>query len=110
MAISSDRDRVRLLIGDTNSDDPLLYDDEVDYHIGLRSYEYQGGTVCNVPAAAADCAGAIAAKFSRNFNFAEDSQRFDVAQRASAYLALEQQLRSRAGGYAVPTQGTSITT
>lgn len=97
MAISTDLDRVRLLIGDTNEDDPLLSDDEVETLIAARKIETVDGDVTNIPAAAADGAAAIAAKFSRDFSFAEDGQRFDRAQRASHYLALEQSLRRRAG-------------
>lgn len=103
MTISTDRDKVRLLIGDTDSTDPLLYDDEVDACIAYRQMtDDDGADVTNIPAAAADAAAAIAAKFSRRFNFSEDGQSFDIAQRVSHYLSLEQSLRSRAGGSAAP--------
>lgn len=108
MAITTNLDRVRLLIGDTNADDPLLSDDEVSVHITYRTYENDDGdTVVNVPAAAADAAAAIAAKFSREFNFAGDGQRFDRAQKVSHYMVLEQSLRSRAGGVAAPAPSVS---
>lgn len=93
----STRDQVRLAIGDTDVTDPLLYDDEVDNFIAARSVVTNGGTTVNIPAAAADCAGAIAAKFAREFNFAEDAQRFEVSQRVGHYQALERSLRKRAG-------------
>jgi hypothetical protein len=67
------------------------------------------GTVVNIPGAAADAAGAAAAKYSRQFNFSEDGQRFDVAQRVGHYLSLERELRNRAGGYAVSIGGTATT-
>lgn len=102
MTISTERDKVRLLIGDTDTDDPLLYDDEIAACIANRQIENADGDfVTNLPAAAADAAGAIAAKFSRRFNFAEDGQTFSVAQRVSHYTALEERLRRRAGGEAV---------
>jgi hypothetical protein len=98
----STRDQVRLTIGDTDEDDPLLSDEEVDSYLDARSVVYNGGTTYNVPAASADACGAIAAKYSREFNFAEDGQRFDRAQRVSHYLSLEQSLRRRQGGISVP--------
>lgn len=105
MAISTDLDRVRLLIGDTDVDDPILSDDEVTTCIEYRQMDVVDSdtTVANLPAAAADAAAAIAAKFAREFNFAEDGQRFDRAQKYAHYIALEQSLRRRAGGVAEPT-------
>lgn len=108
----TNRDRVRLAIGDTNADDPLLSDEEVDDFLATRYIiDTTAGTVYNIPAAAADCAGAIAAKYARNFNFAEDGQRFDVAQRVGHYQALERTLRARSGGVsaAVSLGGTAST-
>ena len=110
MTISTDRDRVRLMIGDTDESDPLLYDDEIDVFVSYRTdTDTDDNTYVNVPAAAADACGAIAAKYARNFNFAEDGQRFDVSQRVGHYLSLEQKLRARAGGVAVPMGGTLLT-
>jgi hypothetical protein len=99
----SERDKVRLEVGDTDSTDPLLYDDEIDALLTNRSVVTStGGTVFNVPAAAADAAGAIAAKYARQFDFASDGQNFQRAQRVGHYQALEQTLRKRAGGQSVP--------
>lgn len=111
MPISTDRDRVRLLIGDTVVTDALLSDEEVSSLILYRTIlDSDGGTVgVNIPAAAADAAGAIAAKYARQFDFAEDGQRFDRAQRVSHYLSLERELRNRAGGVAVSIGGTTTT-
>lgn len=99
MASETDRNSVRLMVGDTDVSDQLLADDDVDSFIDSRVIENEDGDeVTNLPAAAADAASAIAAKFAREFNFAEDSQRFDRAQKYAHYVALEQSLRSRAGG------------
>lgn len=99
MPIETDKDRVRLLIGDTDEADPQLSDDELKNLIAYNKIENgDGDLVTNIPAAAADACAAIAAKYSRTFNFAEDGQRFDRAQRLSHYLALESSLRRRAGG------------
>lgn len=108
----STRDKVRLLIGDTDSADPLLTNDEVDNFITYRSFlNDSGGTVStNLEAAAADCAGAIAAEYARSFDFAEDGQRFNVSQRVGHYQALERELRNRSGGIAVPLGGGTIST
>lgn len=108
----STRDQVRLLIGDTDSTDPQLTNDEVDNFISSRSVlDSDGGTIStNLPAAAADCAGAIAAEYARNFDFAEDGQRFNVSQRVGHYLSLERELRNRSGGFAVAMGGGTVTT
>src|SRR5687767_11036656 len=94
------RDQIRLLIGDTDVDDQLLADAQVDEFLAHRSVTTTAGSITyNVIAAAADCAGAIAAKYAREFNFAEDNQRFDRAQRVGHYQALEKTLRNRSGGF-----------
>lgn len=84
--------------------DPLLYDDEVDQQIAFRSVvDSTGGTTSvNLVAAAADCAGAIAAKYARDFDFSEDGQNFSRAQRVGQYMSLEMELRKRQGGYSAP--------
>ena len=103
MALSDDRERVRLLIGDTEPSDPLLYDDELDSHLGARSVvTTTGGTIHNVIAAAADACESIAAKFARDYSFTEDGQSFDRAQRVNHYRALGDSLRRRQGGQSVP--------
>lgn len=111
--MATDLDLVRLQIGDTDENDPLLLDDEIDAILERRGQvDDTGGTVYNHAAAAADAAGAIAAKYARDFNFAEDGQRFDRAQRVGHYQALERTLRSRAGGVSMPVTlaGTASTT
>lgn len=98
MPIETDRDRVRLLIGDTNAADPLLADDEIANFVAYNKVENEEEElVTNVFAAAADAASAIAAKFARDFNFGEDTQTFQVAMRHSQYLALSDELRRKAG-------------
>ena len=103
----SNRQQVNLLVGGT-----ILTDTEVDHFVNSRALlDSDGGTISvNIPAAAADAAGAIAALYAREFNFAEDGQRFDRAQKHGHYLALERELRNRAGGVAVSIGGTATTT
>ena len=98
----SNLDQVRLMVGDTDSADPQLTDDEVNNFIDARSVIDTAGTTYNLVAAAADAAGAIAAEYARKFDFSEDGQSFSVAQRHGHYLALEQTLRNRSGGVSVP--------
>jgi hypothetical protein len=113
MPVTTDRDKVRLLVGDTDETDPLLYDDEVDACLAQRYFvdSSTGGTTYNVIAAAADAAGAIAAKYARQFSFSEDGQQFQRAQRVGHYQALEKQLRARQGGVSavVTLAGTAST-
>lgn len=99
------------MIGDTDSVNPLLTDDEVENFIETRTYlDSMGGTVSvNVVAAAADAASAIAGQFARDFDFSEDGQNFSRAQRVGHYMALERELRSRSGAYTVSMRGTVTT-
>lgn len=93
----TDLDKVRLLVGDTDSGDPQLSDPEIEALLEARTAE--GST--NVVAAAADAASAIAAIYAREFDFAEDAQTFDRSQRYEHYYELEKTLRVRAGGISV---------
>ena len=80
------RDAVRHTIGDTDNDDLLLTDEEVDYHLHEND--------CKILAAAADCAEAIAALPRMQRPQAGDSGGTPVT-RADHYLKLARQLRSR---------------
>lgn len=104
MSIDNDRDRVRILIGDTDEADPLIPDDQIAEFLSQRTLlDSSGGTLgVNIQAAAADAAGAISAKFARQFNFSEDGQSFQASQRVAHYSELSRQLRNRAGGISVP--------
>lgn len=98
----ADLDTVRLMVGDTDPADLLLTDTEINTFLARRTRTWSdGSTTVNVPAAAADAAGAIAALFSRQFSFSEDGQQFSVAQRVGHYQSLEAKLRNLAGGEAV---------
>ena len=90
----SDLDEVRLKIGDTNEDDPLLYDSEI--RTLLASWPN------NIELAAAAAAEAIAAKYARDFNFATDGQTFNRRERVEHYTNLAAALRSRGGQFEWP--------
>ena len=84
--LTDPRDAVRHMVGDTNNDDLLLTDGEVDYHLN----ENEGAVL----AAAADCAEAIAALHRMQQPQAGDAGGTPVT-RAEHYLRLARQLRSR---------------
>jgi predicted deacylase len=105
----TDLDQIRLLTGDTVSGDELLADAEIQDLIDARQIQTTAGTVTNIPAAAADAAGAIAAKFARDYDFSTDGQTFNRAQRIGHYMTLERELRNRSGGFAVPYTGDADT-
>lgn len=98
MTISSDLDRVRLLIGDTDSNDPLFQDDEITYFLELA------GQV--VLKAAANACDAAAAKFARGFRFKTDDQEFDPTTMTANYREMAVAFRSQATGATgiVPTK------
>lgn len=83
-----DRDKVRLLIGDTDEDDPLIYDQEIAFFL-----EEFGG----VRAAAAAAARAIAAKFSRLADKQVGDLSLKMSQKAKAYLDLAGSLNDGTG-------------
>jgi hypothetical protein len=95
---SSTRDAVRFLIGDTDTTDQLLQDEEIDYILSLRT---------NVHLAAAECAGAISAKFSRYASKSVGDLRISYGDRKRQYDELVRQLRRRAN-LAVAPVCTSI--
>ena len=102
---------VRTMIGGTAATSSILSDTDVNTAIARYSYlNSSGGTVSvNLPAAAADCASALAAHYANQFDFSEDGQNFSRAQRVGHYVALERELRNRSGGIAVSLGGTLTT-
>jgi hypothetical protein len=90
LAITTVRDEVRLLIGDTDADAPLFQDDELDWFLSERSD--------NSYLAAADACEAAARKFARAFDFTTDGQSFSRSQMSKAYRDLAKDLRLRAAG------------
>ncbi len=91
-AITDSTEKVRLLIGDTDSSDQLLSDDQIDFFLTERGDNYV--------LAAADAAEAVAAKFSSAYDFTTDEQSFKRSQVAAQFLALAAKLRLRASNSA----------
>jgi len=82
---TDDRDAVRLMVGDTNNDDILLSDAEIDYCLKRNKDKVM---------AAAECAEAIAAMPRMQQPQAGDSGG-PPTTRADHYLRLARQLRNR---------------
>jgi len=88
---STTRDEVRFLVGDTNTNDQLVTDEEIAYALASESTYNAAATV----------AEAIAAKLSREADFSVDGLSKSLSQRADSYRMLSQKLRSRAAVKAV---------
>lgn len=89
-AITTARDKVRLLIGDTDEDSALFTDDELDYFLSERADQPM--------LAAADACDALARRFARKPDFTTDNQAFKWSHVAKQYADLAVSLRARAGG------------
>lgn len=85
------KDEVRFLVGDTNSDDRLVEDEEINYALANES----------VYNAAATVAKAIAAKFAREADFSVDGLSKSLSQRAEHYRSLSAELSQKAATKAV---------
>ena len=82
-------DQVRLQIGDTDTDNALFTNAEIDQF--LERHDDQ------VLPAAADACDALAARFARDFDFKWKDGEFKKGSRADRYAKLAEQLRARAG-------------
>jgi hypothetical protein len=83
---TSDRDKVRFLVGDTDTDDQLVTDEEIAWALENE----------NVYNAAATIALAIATKFARLADKEVDDLSIKYSQRAKNYKDLAADLRTRA--------------
>lgn len=93
MTITTDVARVRVRVGDTDTTDELLTDDEIEYFLETRTTTTTAGSTVDIYSAAADAAGAIAAKFARGYSFSTDGQSFNRSERVAHYTALAEHLR-----------------
>jgi len=90
-ALATDKDRVRFLIGDTDTNDQQLQDEEITWLLTQRS---------NFTLAAADGARALAAKYARMVDTTNLSLSVSASQRSEAYKALADQLEAKAAALA----------
>jgi len=98
--ITTDKDKVRLKVGDTDATAQLLSDDEI-----AALLEMHGSVARTAPAAAL----AIAAKFARDYTFewrsgTNTGGKFNRAERVAHYQALARELRAEQG---ISTQATT---
>lgn len=104
---ASDLDEVRFHLQDTDSTDPLLTDEEIEFVID--AWVDNVGT--NVWAAAI-CAETIAAKFAREVSVSGDGVSVGVEALQDKYealaLSLRDQHKSKVGAAGVPTAGGTI--
>jgi hypothetical protein len=89
MAITTNLDKVRLEIGDTEATSYLLSDDEINYFLTEESQ--------NVLRAAFRACDALARKFARAYDFETDGQKFHRSQAFEAFSKAADALRKRAG-------------
>lgn len=82
------RDWIRFVIGDTDEDDELLQDEEIDAALSNEGNKY---------AAAAICADAIAAKFAREADKTVGPLSISASQKGERYLKLADKLRKQTG-------------
>lgn len=90
---ASNRDRLRLLLGDTNNDDVLLVDAEIDW---LLERNTPAGGTADFTEATIQGALALAAKFTRAIDGSNGDVSRSYSQRSAAFRALAEALRSNA--------------
>lgn len=94
------RDAVRLLVGDTNTNDQQLQDAEVEFALSQANDK--------IYSAAAIAARAIAGKYSRLVDTSFDTVKASYSQRRDQYLAIAEQMEKQArsfGSLGVPAAG-----
>lgn len=92
---NSDLDKVRFLISDTDEDDQLLQDAEIEHALSTNNDDVYN--------AAALCCEVIHRKFLRQVDYRLGPLAVSASQRADAYAKLAEEFRMKAG------QGISFT-
>jgi hypothetical protein len=90
--------QVRTLIGDTNQNEQLLWDQQIAFAVAQRP---------NIYAAAADCCRMVAAKYSRDVDITEGllHKTYSARQKAFAARAMELDQRAKLTGKGLPYAG-----
>lgn len=83
---TNDRDKVRFLVGDTDNDDPLVTDEEIEWVLSTE----------NVYNAAATIAESIASKYARKADKTVDDLSIKYSQIAEAFSKRAAEIRIRA--------------
>lgn len=98
MAITEPRDLLRLQISDTDPDDPLFGDDELDVFLTIAGDD--------VRKAAIECCKALAMRFARKATLTltsgSDTVKRDYSKMADSYTALAETLKSQGMPGSVP--------
>lgn len=84
---SSDKDKVRFLVGDTDTADQLVQDEEINVVLARKADIYN---------AAAEVCRTIAAKFARRVDKKVGHLSLSASQKAKAYLELAEKFESDA--------------
>jgi len=90
---TADRDRIRLEIGDTDSDRVLFEDAELDDFLTQEGDSVMGS--------AARACEVLAVRFARDFTFSADGGSFQKSNVTQMYQKLARRLRNRARGATV---------
>jgi hypothetical protein len=90
---TSDKDAVRFLVGDIDSGDWLVSDEEIDYTLDQEP---------NVYRAAADVAESIAAKFAREVSASAEGMSYSAQELFRNFMDLAERLRRMAARRARP--------
>lgn len=98
---TSNKDMVRFLIGDTDTNDQLVSDEEIAAILAVTA---------NIKRAAARILRSLAAKFARDVDIAGEGLRESGSQRAQAFRDMADELDEEADGEApaVPIAGVRI--
>lgn len=91
---------MRLEIGDTDSTDALFTDEEINYKLTANADSI-------VPTVIELC-DILAVRFSREFDFETDDQKFARSQKAKAYADRAAELRAQGGSGFTTTSQTKI--
>ena len=93
---TAQRDRVRFLVGDTNTADQLVSDEEIQYMGTIEGSDFS---------VAAGCCEAIAGVLGRKVDMTEGKLSIKLSQRSKGYMDRAARLRARAALEAVPFSG-----
>jgi len=99
-SLVKDRDKVRLLIGDTNNDVLLMEDEEIEFLLANNSNALY--------LTAADACEVIAAKFARDVNYRFSTLWQDAGDAYAHYMALAEKHRKTANDAEAVPSGLSF--
>lgn len=99
---TSPKDQIRLLIGDTNSDDPLIQDEEVNYYIDQHPND-------NARAALA-CVNVIITRITSTPDYTLGPYSESNASRLKAFRSIKAQLEKDAISFQPPLMNEPTTT